>query len=106
MFARVLEFVPKIDKRQELVQLVRQQILPILKRQDGFIDSLPLFQLNGDKAIAVSLWRNIHCAQVYERKCYSQIQEMVQPYLATPITVTNCIVETELCERLEEALLG
>lgn len=106
MFARVLEFVPKIERRQEFVELVKREILPILRRQDGFLDVLPLFQLHADKAIAISLWRNIRCAHAYERKCFVEIQEMAKAYLATPITVTDCTVETELCERLEEALLA
>jgi hypothetical protein len=106
MFARVLEFVPKIDKRRELIQDVKNEILPILQKQNGFLDALPLFQFNADKAIAVSLWKEKRFAQAYEREWFPKIQEMVKPYLATPITVTNCVVETELCERLAEALLG
>ena len=41
MFARILEFTPKTEKRDELIQVIRQQILPIMKKQPGFLELLP-----------------------------------------------------------------
>ena len=41
MFARILEFNPKTEKRDELIQTIRQEILPIMKKQPGFLELLP-----------------------------------------------------------------
>jgi len=106
MFARVLEFVPKIDRRQELIQVIKHQILPILQKQPGYLDALSLFQINTERAMAISLWSEKRFAQAYEREWFAKVQELVKPYLATPIAVNCYLVETELCERLENALLG
>jgi len=32
MFARVIEFTPKMEKKDELIKTVRQEVLPILKK--------------------------------------------------------------------------
>lgn len=41
MFARIVEFVPKLEKKAEFVKVLRQEVLPILKKQQGFLEILP-----------------------------------------------------------------
>jgi hypothetical protein len=37
MFARILEFTPKMEKTDEIVNVAKNEILPILKSQSGFL---------------------------------------------------------------------
>jgi hypothetical protein len=41
MFARIVEFTPKLEKKEELVKVIRSEVLPILKKQTGFMEILP-----------------------------------------------------------------
>ena len=41
MFARILEFTPKAEKREDLIWTIRQEVLPIMKKQPGFLELLP-----------------------------------------------------------------
>ena len=41
MFARIVEIAYKLEKKDELIKMVRQEILPILKKQPGFLELLP-----------------------------------------------------------------
>jgi quinol monooxygenase YgiN len=41
MFARIVEFIPKLEKKEEFVKVVRNEVLPILKKQPGFLEFLP-----------------------------------------------------------------
>ena len=43
MFARMLEFNIKAEKKNESVKLVQADVLPILKKQTGFLEILPFF---------------------------------------------------------------
>jgi len=43
MFARMLEFTPRMDKKDEFVKVLKNEILPVLKKQSGFLETLPLF---------------------------------------------------------------
>ena len=43
MFALIVEFIPKMEMNQELVKLHRNEVLPILKKQTGFMEILPFF---------------------------------------------------------------
>src|SRR5256885_11139786 len=46
MFARIVEFIPKPEKKEEFVKKVRDEVLPILKTQKGFLEILPFFPEN------------------------------------------------------------
>ena len=41
MFARILDFEIKLEKKEEFIKVVKNEILPILKKQVGFLDILP-----------------------------------------------------------------
>ena len=106
MFARILEFEIKLEKKEEFVKKVKNEVLPILNKQNGFLEVLPFFpeKMREEKALAVSLWATRTDAEHYEREVYSKVQAILRPYLITPITVKPYIVETTLCERFVETL--
>jgi len=57
MFARIVEFIPDFEKKEELVKTLRNQVLPILKKQSGFLEILPLFPENeAGKVVSIGLW--------------------------------------------------
>jgi hypothetical protein len=37
LIARIVEFIPKVEKKEELIKAVRNEVLPILKKQRGFL---------------------------------------------------------------------
>jgi len=105
MFARILEFTPKFDKKEELIKTVRMEVLPILKKQPGFLELVPFVpEIANEKAIFISLWHEKYDAEKYVKETYAKVEETVRPFLATPITAKNYTVETKLCEHLVEAL--
>jgi hypothetical protein len=105
MFARILEFVPKLEKKQEFVRVIKNEVLPILNKQHGFLEMLPFFpEIKNEKAITISLWTEKKDAERYEREWFPKVQEILKPYLTTPVTFKHYMVETTLCEHFEKAL--
>lgn len=105
MFARILEFVPKLEKKEEFIRVVKNEILPILTRQHGFLEMLPFFpEVKNEKVITISLWTEKKDAERYEREWFPKVQDILKPYLTTPITFKYYMVETTLCEHFEKAL--
>ena len=49
MFARIVEFIPKVEKKAELIKVLRNKILPILKKQPGFLEVLPFLPKQAPK---------------------------------------------------------
>jgi quinol monooxygenase YgiN len=82
MFARVVELNCKPDKIGELRSRLDQDVLPLLKKQKGFVDELVL---NSDRenghVLAISLWSTRDDADRYQRETYTKIAEQLRPVI-------------------------
>jgi heme-degrading monooxygenase HmoA len=71
MFARILEFPVRMEKKEEFVSLFKNEVLPILKKQPGFLEMIPLFpEIKKEKVITISLWTDKRDAERYHRNAY------------------------------------
>ena len=106
MFARVLYFEVKPEKKEEFLKVLKNEVLPILKKQNGFLEILPLVpeKLAEEKVYTISLWNREVDAMKYEKEFYPKVFNFIEPYLRTPVTVKNFNVETTLCEHFVQAM--
>jgi quinol monooxygenase YgiN len=105
MFARILEMTPKLEKKDELIKTIRQEILPILKKQPGFLEVLPFVpEIAKEKMIAITLWTEKREAEKYVNEVFPRVEQILQPFLAVPVKVKAYTVETTLCQHFVEAL--
>jgi len=110
MFARIVETIPKIEvleKREEILRVLKNEVLPIMRKQPGFLEFLPFTpEIKNERFISITLWVDKKDAERYEREAAPKVQEIVKPYLAAPVTVRNYMVETTICEHFEKALVA
>jgi heme-degrading monooxygenase HmoA len=107
MFARIVEFIPKLEKKEELVKALRNEVLPILKKQPGFMEILPFFpETKNEKVISITFWAEKKDAERYQREAFVKVDEILKPYLTTPITYKPYNVETTVCEHFVHALVA
>lgn len=106
MFARILSFDVKLEKKEDLVKALKNQIVPILKKQNGFLEILPFFpeKMREEKVCTISLWATPSDAERYEREIYVRVHDILKPFLTSPIDVKNYHLETTVCERFVETL--
>jgi quinol monooxygenase YgiN len=105
MFARILEITPKFEKKEELIKTIRQEILPILKNQPGFLEVLPFVpEIAKEKMVAITLWNEKRDAEKYVNEVFPKVEQILQPFLSVPVTVKTYTVETTLCRHFVEAL--
>ena len=105
MFARILEVTPKLEMKDELIKMVRQEILPILKKQPGFLELLPFVpEIANEKVVAITLWAEKYEAEKYVREVFPKVEQILKPFIASPVAIKTYTVETTLCEHLVEAL--
>jgi heme-degrading monooxygenase HmoA len=104
MFARIVEFIPKAEKKEELIKAVRNEVVPVLKKQPGFLEILPFLpESTTEKTMVVSLWAEKRDAERYEREAYPKVAEIVKPYLTTAITFKHYVVETSVSATFMES---
>jgi heme-degrading monooxygenase HmoA len=106
MFARIIDCEVKLEKKEEFVKALKNEVLPILKKQTGFLEILPLFpeKMREERVITISLWTTKADAERYEREFYPKVLDIVKPFVTTPVNVTYHKLETTLCEHFVEAL--
>ncbi len=106
MFARILDCEVKLEKKEEMVKILKNEVLPILKKQTGFLEILPFFpeKMKEEKVIAISLWTTKADAERYEREFYPKVLDILKPFLTTPVNVSYYKLETAVCEHFVEAL--
>ena len=108
MFARVVEFTPKLEKKDELIKMANQEIVPLLRKQPGFLDWLALVPENANENfMTVALWTGKTEAEKFAKEVFPMIEEMFKPFLATPIsyTVRAYSVETSLSQFFVDMLI-
>ena len=70
-FARNVQFQIKTGKEQEFAGLFEKDVLPMLRKQNGFLEELTLVNPKGVHAI--SLWDNRKSAEAYQTETYPQV---------------------------------
>jgi hypothetical protein len=83
--ARSVRFDLAPDKNEEFHSLFRNQVLPILKKQDGFKDELLLVQ--DQHVLAISVWNDMDSARKYESSTYPQLDKALRPVMSGRPTV-------------------
>ena len=107
MFARILEFVPLMEKKDEFIRVVKKEVLPILKNQEGFLEILPLVpEIKTEKVLAVTLWTDKREFERDEQEWFPRAEQILKPYLATPSVRRLYTLETTLCEHFEKTLIA
>ncbi len=105
MFARIVEFTPKLAKKDDFLKVVRKEVMPILKSQAGFLEFLPFVpNVTAEKWVAVTLWAAKRDAERYEIEVYPKVEGIINPYLSSPVNFRHYNVETSLCQHFVEAL--
>ena len=73
MYARNVLLNLKPNSAKEFTQKLEQDILPLLRKQDGFKDEITFLSEGGKDAVAISLWDRKESADAYSRDTYPQV---------------------------------
>ena len=90
MFTRIVELTTKPGRNKQLAETIDDKVLPILKKQNGFVDETVLVSDKEDnRVLSLSFWKTREDAEKYHRAEYQRVKEMVQDLLeAEPLIRT------------------
>jgi heme-degrading monooxygenase HmoA len=95
MFTRVVEVNTKSGKAQDLTSIINDKVLPILKRQVGFVDETVLVSdTDPDRVLALSFWNTREDAERYNREQYPAVHEMLRRLLDAEPAIRTFNVNT------------
>lgn len=81
MFARLVTMQLKPNLVNEFPVTFEKEILPLLRKQRGFLDELLLVTPEKREMVAISLWETKEYAETYNRELYPQIEKIVAKFI-------------------------
>lgn len=73
MFARNVTLHLKPNTAPEFTRTVETDVLPVMRKQNGFKDEITFIERQGTEAVAISLWESKENAEAYGRDTYPQV---------------------------------
>jgi len=91
----------RAGQEKELTNTINEKVLPILKKQHGFVDEIVLISdKETDRVLGVSFWNTREDAELYHREQFPQIQESVRHLLEGEPLVHTFNVEPYIGQKI------
>jgi heme-degrading monooxygenase HmoA len=101
MYTRVVEITSKSGKARELCNVIDDKVLPILKRQAGFLDeTIIVSDTDPNRVLAMSFWKTREDASRYAREQFDTVQKTLQHLLEAAPEVRTFDVHTSTIHKV------
>jgi hypothetical protein len=87
MFARKVSIDLKVNGAAEFKKKIENDIIPMLRKQAGFLDEITLLYPSGKEVHAFSLWETAEHAEAYNRGAYPEVTKMLASVVEGAIRV-------------------
>jgi len=77
MFARNVRIQLKPNSTAQFTQTLEKEVLPMLRKQEGFQDEVTFVVPGGTEAFGISLWDNRANAEAYNRETYPEVAKIL-----------------------------
>lgn len=77
MFARKVSVRLKAGAAGAFIQKMEDEIIPLLRRQKGFLDELTLISQSGKEIYAYSFWETSEDAERYDRTAFRDVTDLL-----------------------------
>jgi len=101
MFTRIVEVTPKSGKAKELSNTINDKVLPILKKQTGFVDeTLLVSDPEPNRVLSLSFWNTREDAERYQKEQYPVVHDMVRHLLETEPVIRTFNVDSSTTHKI------
>ena len=97
MFAHKLSMYLKNDGALAFKNKIEGDIIPLLRKQKGFLEEITFLYLNGREVHAFSLWESAEHAEVFNRRAYPEVLRMLASVIeGAPLVQTYEVLNSTL----------
>ena len=97
MFARNVSIHLKSNTLSSYTRMFDKDVLPLLRKQNGFKDEITFAGPGGVDVTAISLWENKTDAEAYNTNAYPQVLKTMARFIeGTPKVQTSDVVTSTL----------
>ena len=103
MFARKVSMRLKADAAGLFLQKIEDEIIPLLRKQKGFLDELTLIPPGGKEVHAYSFWECSQDAETYDRTAFSEVTNLLAGLIDGPVRIHTYMVANSTFHKLAAA---
>ncbi|HXH67663.1 MAG TPA: antibiotic biosynthesis monooxygenase [Candidatus Limnocylindrales bacterium] len=92
MFVRKVSMRLKSETASEFIRKMEDEIIPLLRKQKGFLDEMTLLAQSGKEVYAYSFWENSIDAENYEKNEFAKITGMLSGVIEGALRVHTYMV--------------
>jgi hypothetical protein len=97
MFARNISIRLKANMLSDFTRALEKEVLPLLRKQNGFKEEITLAGPGGVDLTSISVWENKNDADTYNSNTYPQVLKMLARFIeGTPQVHTFDVVTSTL----------
>ena len=101
MYTRIVEITSKSGKSRELCSMIEEKVVPILKKQTGFVDETVLVSdTESNQVLGLSFWNSKEDAERYHEEQYPKVHEMLQHLMDTEPAIRTFDVQASTTRQI------
>jgi heme-degrading monooxygenase HmoA len=104
MFARKVSVRLKADAAGQFLQKMENEIIPLLRKQQGFLDELTLISQSGKEVYAYSFWDSSEDAERYDKTAFREVTDLLTGLLDGAVRINTYMVANSTFHKLAAAV--
>lgn len=103
MFARKVSVRLKVDAAGQFIQKMEDEIIPLLRKQKGFLDELTLISQSGKEIYAYSFWETSEDAERYDRTAFREVTDLLTGLIDGALRIHTYMVANSTFHKIAAA---
>jgi hypothetical protein len=104
MFARKVSVRLKADAAGPFIQKIEDEIIPLLRKQKGFLDEVTLISQTGREIYAYSFWENSDDAEAYAHTTFTEVNSLLSELIDGTIRIHTYMVANSTFHKIAAAV--
>ena len=104
MFARKVAVRLKSDTAGQFIQKMENEIIPLLRKQKGFLDEVTLISQSGKEIYAYSFWESSEDAEHYDRTAFKQVTGLLTGLIDGAVRIHTYTVANSTFHKIAAAV--
>jgi heme-degrading monooxygenase HmoA len=100
MFARNVRMQLKPNSTAQFTQTLEKEVLPLLRKQEGFKDEVAFIVPGGTEAYAISFWQSKENAEAYSRSGYPDVLKALGQVVEGTPQLQTCEVSNSTIHKI------
>lgn len=106
MFARKISIRLKVGAAGQFIQKMEKEIIPLLRKQNGFLDELTLISQGGKEIYAYSFWESSEDAEQYDRTTFKEVTGLLSSVIDGTVRIHTYMVANSTFHKLAAAAVS